>query len=61
MKNMARAPSCTLLRLKCWLVTRIGGVEPKRIFRKIIRLENGFQGAFNWLDCLYIFDVNAYD
>ena len=23
--------------------------------------ENGIQGAFNWLDCVYTIDMNAYD
>ena len=38
--------------------------EPDRLvqenFGRILS-ENGIQGAFNWLDCVYTIDVNAYD
>ena len=38
--------------------------EPDRLVQKNlgrILSENGIQGAFNWLDCVYTIDVNAYD
>lgn len=38
--------------------------EPDRLVQENlgrIPSENGIQGAFNWLDCVYTIDVNAYD
>ena len=38
--------------------------EPDRLVQENlgrILSENGIQGAFNWLDCVYTMDVNAYD
>ena len=38
--------------------------EPARLveenFGRILS-ENGIQGAFNWLDCVYTIDVNVYN
>ena len=38
--------------------------EPDRLvqinFGRILS-ENGIQGAFNWLDCVYTIEMNAYD
>ena len=38
--------------------------EPDKLVQKNfgrILSENGIQGAFNWLDCVYTIDMNAYD
>jgi hypothetical protein len=38
--------------------------EPDTLVQKNygrILSENGIQGAFNWLDCVYTIDMNAYD
>ncbi len=39
-------------------------IEPDRLVQENlgrILSENGIQGAFTWLDCVYTIDVNAYD
>jgi hypothetical protein len=38
--------------------------EPDRLVQKNfgrILSKNGIHGAFNWLDCVYTIDMNAYD
>ena len=38
--------------------------EPARLVEEYfgrILSENGIQGAFNWLDCVYTIDVNVYN